>query len=87
MSTQDQAGYFNAIIIGCGLVGAGVAGVFVDKTKRFTEVSDFMQRAFARRGWCRVGRVGIHDTTAGFQHPEVDLFVSLLLVLLACCPC
>ena len=30
-----------ALLIGVGVVGAGIAGVFVDKTKKFEEVTKF----------------------------------------------
>lgn len=33
--TDDQASYFNLMVVGVGLVGAGCAGVYVDKTKDF----------------------------------------------------
>eukprot|EP00053_Salpingoeca_punica_P019830 m.203080 g.203080 ORF g.203080 m.203080 type:complete len:454 (-) comp17732_c0_seq2:334-1695(-) len=35
--SDDEAGYFGAFMIGCGLVGAVVAGLFVDKTHRFRD--------------------------------------------------
>ena len=40
--SSDDAGYFNLLIVGTGLVGAGVAGVFVDKTHRFMETLKFV---------------------------------------------
>jgi hypothetical protein len=35
---QSDAGNITAIIIACGVVGAGISGAIVDSTKRFKEV-------------------------------------------------
>ncbi|XP_064629895.1 solute carrier family 49 member A3-like [Lineus longissimus] len=37
--SDDFAGICGALLIGCGVIGAGVAGVIVDKTKKFEEVA------------------------------------------------
>ncbi|PVD29614.1 hypothetical protein C0Q70_08869 [Pomacea canaliculata] len=37
--SNDFAGLCGALLIACGIVGAGVAGAIVDKTKRFEEVA------------------------------------------------
>ena len=34
---QDEAGNASAIIIGTGIVGAGLVGVYMDYSKRFSE--------------------------------------------------
>ncbi len=35
---QSFAGIAGALLIGLGVIGAAIAGVFVDKTKKFEEV-------------------------------------------------
>ena len=38
-SFQDLAGTAGAVMIATGLVGGGLAGVYVDKTKKFQETA------------------------------------------------
>ena len=36
---QDLAGIAGAVLIAAGLVGGGLAGVYIDKTKKFEETA------------------------------------------------
>ena len=36
---QDLAGIAGAVLIAAGLVGGGLAGVYIDKTKKFKETA------------------------------------------------